>query len=201
MRLDVAIGEEYLFLSLFGDADGTHGHVGLACLYSGYLSGKVHYQEFQLPVAAVGPLCQQVDFQARWFAGVDKVEGRHGRIGGYAHGAPSAALLWNVHSRRIVGFLPAVEYFLIGAVAADFCQETVEVLLQLSIFLVEACANRNRCKSGSYGVNLVSQFLVEYQCEALAACRLVVRRLCLLSLPAHLLVSKARRPQAPTGSA
>ena len=37
VRLEIAVGEEHLFLSLFGDTDRPHGHVGLARLHSGNL--------------------------------------------------------------------------------------------------------------------------------------------------------------------
>ena len=65
MRLDIAVGEEHLLLSFLGDADGTHGHVGLARLHGRNLCGEVHHEELQPPVAPVGPLRQKGRFQPR----------------------------------------------------------------------------------------------------------------------------------------
>ena len=85
--------------------------------------------KFQFPIPTVGPLRQQGGLQSRGLAGIDKVERRHGRIGGHAQGAPRAALLGDGQGRGSVGLLPAVVDLLVGAVAAYVGQELVEVLL------------------------------------------------------------------------
>ena len=59
VRLDITVGEEHLLLPLLGDADGSHGQVGLACLYGRHLSGEVHHEKFQFPIPTVGPFHQQ----------------------------------------------------------------------------------------------------------------------------------------------
>ena len=163
VRIDIAVGEQHLFLTLLRDADSSHGHVGLARLHGRYLCGEVHDEELQLPVTPVGPFRQQFRLQPRRFSVIDEIKRRHGGVGCYAQGAPRAALLGNVHGRGVVGIAPAVQNLLVGTVAADFGQETVEVLLQFGVVKSVAGSYRNRCQSCSHRIHLLKQLLVEHQ--------------------------------------
>ncbi len=170
MRIDVAVGEEHLLLSLLGDADGSHCQVGLARLHGRYLGSEVHHEELQFPVAAVGPFRQDGRLQSGHLAGIDEVERRHGRIGGHAQGAPRAALFGYGHGRGVFRLLPAVVYLLVGTVTSYFGQKAVEVLLQCGVAMLEDGTDGNRLQSGPHGVHLVGYLPIEIQGQALAAC-------------------------------
>ena len=172
MRIDIAIGEQHLLLSLFGNADSSHGHVGLARLHGRYLRSEVHNEILQLPVTSVGPFRQQFRFQTRWFPCIDEIERRHGRIGGHTQYAPRAALLGDFQGRGVVGIAPTVQNLLVGTVTAYFGQKTVKVLLQFGIVKSVAGSNRNRRKSCAHRIHLFKQLLVEHQRKAFTACRI-----------------------------
>ena len=172
MRIDITIREEYLLLSLFGNADSSHGHVGLARLHSRYLCGEVHNEVLQLPVTSVGPFRQQFWLQSRRFSRIDEIERRHGRIGCHAQGASRAALLGNVHGRGVVGIAPTIQNLLVGAVTADFGQKTVEVLLQFGIVQSVTGSYRNRRKPCTHRIHLFKKLLIEHQRQAFTARRI-----------------------------
>ena len=172
VRIEIAVGKEHLFLSLFGDADSPHGHIGLARLHGRNLRGEVHNEVLQLPVTPVGPFRQQFRLQTRRLSIINEIEWRHGRIGGYAQDASRAALLGNVHGLGVVGIAPAIQNLLVGAVTADFGQKTVEVLLQFGIIQTVTGSYRNRRKSCAHRIHLFKQLLVEHQRQAFTACRI-----------------------------
>ena len=169
VRLDVAVGEEYLLLPLLGDADGSHSQVGLTRLHGRNLCSEVHHEELQFPIPAVGPFRQDGRLQARHLARVDEVERWHGRIGGHAQSAPCAALHGYGHGRGIFRLLPAVVYLLVGTVAPYFSQKVVEVLLKGGVALLEDGSHGNVLQSSTHGVHLVGNLSVEIQRQALAA--------------------------------
>ena len=161
MFCKVAFGEEHLFLPLLGDADGSHGHINLARLHGWNLRGELHGEKLQLPVATVGPLAEQVYLQASGFAGTDETERRKSRVDGYVECATRAAPLRPSHRREVVGVTPSVNNLLVGAVAADICQETVEVLLQFCVVQLEASSDGCPRQAGIHGIHLRGYLLVE----------------------------------------
>ena len=101
-------------------------------------------------------------------------------------------MLWYGHSRRVIGFLPAVEYLLVSPITTGFGQETVKILLQLGVSQRETGAYRDgrqpgadRIQSGgkilrAYGVSIlvtVIGTLINVGLSALMAYPLSVKNL------------------------
>ena len=78
-------------------------------------------------------------------------------------------LLRNVQCGRVIGLSPSVHKLLIGSVAADFGEESVEILLQLSTVQREAGAYRDGWQSGTDRIQPGGKILVEDESDAFAA--------------------------------
>ena len=110
VRIDIAVGEEHLFLSLLSDTDSPHCHICLTRLHGGNLSGEVHHEKFQFVVALVlCPLCQEGWFQTRQFSRIDEVEWWHCGTG--------------IATRRVRP-VPTCSGIAIAEGSSDFCQRS-----------------------------------------------------------------------------